>query len=117
MNDKSFFDSDGYKEAAERRLRAIIKKKCNTIFIGALADIEEFLGHLWGHDPDKEGNVDVGELTPEQREYYEIWQELRTSILDRGNFQLDNILKEINSHQVNRKVYKYNFKPKRHPNY
>ena len=113
----SFFDSDEYSEFSDKRIKKIISTKCNTIFIGALSDIEAFLGHLWGHDPDVKGAVDPESLTDEQYQYYELWQELRTSILDRGHFQLDNILKELTLHKVHRKINSYHFKPKKHPDY
>lgn len=104
-------DDCDYNELVRARLEKILTKKCQTIFIGALADIEEHFGHLWGIDKSE------SELTDAERQWLEIWKDLRYSILDRGNFQLSNILKEIDQHEISKRVYNYKFKPKRHPNF
>ena len=48
----------------------------NTVTIGAIADFEKAFGYLWGH----------GEplpLTESQKEFRKIWEQTRSSILER----------------------------------
>lgn len=86
---------DNYGENAEqvrRRIRELnrnketghknkIKEQCRitvkTVAVGALVDLEKYLGHLWGHLEEKD-------LTPEQQAIYEAWMDARSSILDRA---------------------------------
>lgn len=53
-----------------------------TLMIGALERIENEFGDLWGHN--KEDN----EITEEDEDMYDRYQELRESILDYGNEQI-----------------------------
>jgi hypothetical protein len=66
-----------------------IRKKVQTVFIGALSYFEEYFGELWGkgkrHD----------ELTTEEFEMFKMWQSCRNAILNNSNRQLREIEKEI----------------------
>lgn len=54
-----------------------------TLMIGSIDRIENKMGHLWGHF--KEDDEDT---TEEEDDLYEIFMELRESILDFGNEQI-----------------------------
>lgn len=82
---------DKYK----RMLITSIKKKMTTCMIHSLAEIEKRLGHLWGEQL-PEGT----ELTEQQEKYDNIYEELRKSILDKGNELIRNIEKEIDCYKI-----------------
>ena len=88
------------EQRSKLRLKKDIKKKIETTMIGALASIEKFLGFLWGHDD--------SEPTPEQERLKEIYEELRSEILDKGNTQIRNSEAEVESYDVTWNKYHYN---------
>ncbi len=53
-----------------------------TLMIGAIDRIEQKFGYIWGHNKEEQ------ELTEEDEDMYEIFMELRESILDYGNEQI-----------------------------
>lgn len=65
-------------------LAQIIRRRMTTVFIGAIADIQKTFGELWTSKPGEE-------LSDEDKEDMEQWrlvfEEIRKSILDRGNDQ------------------------------
>lgn len=65
-----------------------ISKRFETTIIGSLARIEDSFGHLWGIDSDRE-------LTSKQKEFEELWNRTRTSILNHGNKQMREAIDEI----------------------
>lgn len=84
-----------YKEASKNRLLRILEKKCKTIFIGALAEIEQTFGReLWGHGKDD------SEKTQEELINYEKWQQARTRILNNGNNQVRAMENELDQYEV-----------------
>ena len=54
-----------------------------TLMIGSIDRIEDKFGDLWGHFKSEDE-----ETTPEEDELYELFMELRESILDFGNQQI-----------------------------
>lgn len=54
-----------------------------TLMIGSIDRIEEKFGDLWGHYKSEDE-----ETSPEEDELYELFMELRESILDFGNQQI-----------------------------
>lgn len=54
-----------------------------TLMIGSIDRIENKMGYLWGHFKE-----DDEETTEEEDDLYEIFMELRESILDFGNEQI-----------------------------
>ena len=70
------------EQRSKIRLKKDVKKKIETTMIGALASIEKYLGELWGHD--------LPDPTPEQTQLKEVYEELRSEILDKGNTQIRN---------------------------
>ena len=64
-----------------------ISKRMQTTFIGAISRFETEFGYLWGHEEESP--------SPEQQNKRNQWERLRKSILDHGNQQLRQLLKEI----------------------
>jgi hypothetical protein len=83
-----------YKEVSKNRLLKISKKKIQTTMIGALSTVEKHLGFLWGHEG-------LESLTPEQEHLKEIYDEVRSEILDRGNNQARNLETEFAAYDIN----------------
>ena len=54
-----------------------------TLMIGSIDRIEDKLGDLWGHFKEEDE-----EITEREEELYELFMELRESILDFGNQQI-----------------------------
>ena len=81
------------KEVSKERLLKISKKKIQTTMIGALSTVEKYFGFLWGHEsPDA--------LTPEQEHMKELYDQVRSEILDRGNNQGRNLETEFMNYDI-----------------
>ena len=96
MNSKD----DLYKEKSKDRLTKNCKKKVQTTMIGALSSIEDHLGFLWGHKSDEA-------LSEEQEKMRQLYEELRSEILDKGNTQMRNIDAELTQYDINWNRYQY----------
>lgn len=96
-----------YQVDSKERLKKIVATKMRTVMIGALSAIEEHLGFLWGHNSEEE-------LTDGQAYVAELYQLLRSQILDNGNTQIRNAQTEIDMYTVewNRYTYQFDVKPK-----
>lgn len=81
-----------YKADSKDRLSKILKKKIQTTMIGALGSIEENLGFLW-NSPD-------GKPTKEQEIMKNLYNKIRSEILDKGNNQARNIDAELAQYEV-----------------
>lgn len=90
-----------YNESSQKRLLRILEKKLQTSFIGALSQFEQFFGHLWGHRRDE------SELTPEQLEMRDKWNQARTFILNNGNNQIRAIQSELSQYTVSWNRFHY----------
>ena len=82
------------KEVSKERLLKISKKKIQTTMIGALSTVEKHFGFLWGHESSEP-------LSPEQEHLKEIYNEVRSEILDRGNNQARNLEAEFANYDIN----------------
>ena len=89
-----------YRQKSKDKLTSSLQKKIRTTMIGSLSSIEEYLGFLWGHDSN-------APLTPQQEEYKNIYENLRTEILDKGNLQIKEVVVELSNYDVNHTRYKY----------
>jgi len=87
------------KEISKDRLLRASKKKIQTTMIGALSTVEKHLGFLWGYE-----SLDV--LTPEQEHLKELYDQVRSEILDRGNNQGRNLETEFMNYDINWLKYK-----------
>tara|TARA_Y100000004_G_scaffold9912_1_gene10744 strand:- start:2429 stop:2797 length:369 start_codon:yes stop_codon:yes gene_type:complete len=92
--------SDRYKNDSKDRLSKILKKKIQTTMIGALSSIEEHFGFLWG-------SAD-SELTDDQKKMKDIYVQVRSEILDKGNNQARNIDAELSQYEVEWTRYQLN---------
>lgn len=86
-----------FKFDSKDRLSKILKKKIETTMIGALSSIEEHFGFLWS---------DEKNLSPEKKIMFDLYQKIRSEILDKGNTQARNIDAELNQYDV--KWLRYN---------
>ena len=86
--------SKEYEERSKKRLSNIVSTKMNTSFIGAISSCENHFGFLWGHGKSEE------ELTQDEIEMREVWDEIRAEILDNGNTQLRAAVNEIGNYSV-----------------
>ena len=84
---------DLIKERSKARLKKEAKKKIQTTMIGALSSVEKHFGELWGGSS--------ATPSPEQARMRNIFEELRTEILDKGNAQIRNMDSEIEAYDVN----------------
>ena len=87
-----------YRLQSKDRLSKIIRKKIETTMIGALSTIEESFGFLWGNGQDEP-------LTEEQEIMKDLFQDVRSKILDRGNNQARNVDAELSQYDVEWKKY------------
>jgi len=88
-----------YKDVSKDRLLKISKKKIQTTMIGALSTLEKQFGFLWGHGTEEP-------LTPEQQHLRDLYDEVRSEILDRGNAQSRNLEAEFSQYDIRWNRYK-----------
>jgi hypothetical protein len=81
-----------YKIESKERLSKILKKKIQTTMIGALSSIEENLSFLWESTD--------GKLTEEQINLKNVYNKIRSEILDKGNNQARNIDAELAQYDI-----------------
>lgn len=84
---------DKYKQDSRDRLGKIVKKKVETTMIGALSSIEQHFGFLWENKS--------GQLTQEQQVMHDLYQKVRSEILDKGNTQARNVDAELAQYDIN----------------
>ena len=92
-----------YKEKSKKRLSNILSTKMKTSFIGAISSCEKNFGFLWGHGKDE------AELTEQELQMREIWENVRAEILDNGNSQLRASINEVNNYTVHWNRFQVNF--------
>lgn len=86
--DYSFRRFKDYKDRSKERLSSILKKKIQTTMIGSISSIEEHFGFLWDGD------------TEDHKKMSEIFQKIRSEILDKGNHQARNIDIELSQYEI-----------------
>jgi hypothetical protein len=86
------------RELSREKLLNIAKKKVQTTMIGAISTIENYFGFLW----------DIENPTAEQKELRNIFEEVRSEILDRGNTQMRNLENEFINYDITWKKYTIN---------
>lgn len=79
-----------YKADSKDRLSKILKKKIQTTMIGALSSMEENLRFLWEQDNPKVSKAEMKE----------IYNKIRSEILDKGNNQARNVDAELAQYEV-----------------
>ena len=83
-----------YKEDSRNRLLKISAKKIQTTMIGALSSIENHFGFLWNHDDGDEN------LSSESQHMKQLYEDVRSEILDKGNNQIRNLEAELSQYDV-----------------
>ena len=79
-----------------------LKKRFQTSMIGSLARIEDYFGFMWGLDKDQ--------LSPAEQHNQQLWEELRTEILNHCNYQMRSALDEIEEFLTKQEnYYEYKF--------
>lgn len=86
------------KNDGQKSLSDTIVKKLKTTMIGSISSIENHLGFLWGHDSDQP-------LTEDQMILRDLFQLVRTEILDKGNAQSRNIDSELAQYEIKKKRF------------
>ena len=91
---------DKYRQDSKDRLSKIIKKKVETTMIGALSSIEQHFSFLWDNKNSP--------LTEEQKMMFDLYQKVRSEILDKGNNQARNVDAELAQYDINWLRYSIN---------
>lgn len=94
IRDDKVVSKEKYKESSKNRLEQIIVKKMKTTFIGALSQMEEHFGQLWGH------GLPAHVCTEEQLKVREAWLRLRNNVLNNGNHQLRTLSMELQQYDI-----------------
>lgn len=89
-NDYKKIREQKHKVESKDRLSKVLKKKIQTTMIGALSTIEENLAFLWEEDNPKFSKEDMKNL----------YNKIRSEILDKGNNQARNIDAELSHYDV-----------------
>ncbi len=97
------------KEIAKETLYKKSKKKIETTMIGALDAIEKNFGFLWNFGE----NTD---LSPEQAKLKDIYDQVRSHILDKGNIQIRNLELDFSNFEISKKKQIINIPVKPNPN-
>lgn len=84
--------SEKYKYDSKDRLSKILRKKVETTMIGAISSLEDHFSFLWA--------AQDSEMTEEKKFMFDIFQKVRSEILDKGNSQARNIDAELNQYEV-----------------
>lgn len=93
MDDFKKVRESKHKLESKDRLSKNLKKKIQTTMIGALSTIEEHFGFLWNNSSDQP-------LTKDQEVMKDIYNKIRSEILDRGNNQARNIDIELSQYDI-----------------
>lgn len=86
---------DKYSDASRRRLNKSIDRGCHTIFVGAIAKVEEQFGDLWGND-----EIDPDDMDPIQIKWYNKFMDVREQIFDQGNNELCKLLDKLDEYSI-----------------
>lgn len=86
---------------AKEGLEKLIKKRCTTIFIGALDSIEQKFGYQWGFDKS------LSDLSEKEKLFLQLWKDLRKEILDKSNVQTKMLVEDLKYFDINMKMYSY----------
>ena len=84
--------TEKYKYDSKDRLSKILRKKVETTMIGAISSIEDHFAFLW--------TAEDSQMTEEKKFMYELFQKVRSEILDKGNTQARNIDAELAQYDV-----------------
>ena len=83
---------DKYYADSRNRLSKILRKKIETTMIGSLSSIEEHFGFLWADDSPYPEDV--------KSEMLDLYNKVRSEILDKGNGQARNVDAELAQYDI-----------------
>ena len=86
-----------YRSDSKHRLSKILRKKIETTMIGALSSIEEHFGFLWAEDSPHSDE--------EKASMLDLYNKVRSEILDKGNTQSRNVDAELAQYEVKWQKY------------
>lgn len=89
---------ESHKLQSKDQLESIMRKRFQTVFVGAVAKIEEKFGHMWGEHLDK----DEEDMTEEELRIYDIFLTVREAIFDQGNDQANKFSRDLDRFETNR---------------
>lgn len=92
MDDYKKKREDKYQADSKARLSKILRKKIQTTMIGALSSIEEHFGFLWAEDSPYSKEEKAAML--------DLYNKVRSEILDKGNNQARNVDAELAQYDV-----------------
>lgn len=81
-----------HRNDSKARLSESVKKRIKTTMIGAISSIEDKLGFLWEDNP----------------KMFDLYQQLRSEILDKGNDQVRSIDGELSQYEISYNRYQVN---------
>jgi hypothetical protein len=81
-----------YQIESKNRLSSIIRKKIQTTMIGSLSSVEEHFGFLWAEDAPYDEDQKSAML--------DLFNKVRSEILDKGNGQSRNVDAELSQYDV-----------------
>ena len=84
----SFRRQSNFRQKSKENLSSVLKKKIQTTMIGSISSIEQHFGYLLDGE------------TEEHQRMYDLFQELRSDILDKGNHQARNIDAELGQYNI-----------------
>lgn len=80
-----------------------IEKRFQTIMIGAISRFENTFGYLWNHGDEPKNDA--------QYVFRDKWEDLRQDLLNHGNFQIRQAIKDLDKHlRASEYQYNYHFK-------
>lgn len=80
-----------------------MEKRFQTLMIGAISRFENSFGYLWNHGDEPK--------TDNQYLFRDKWENLRQDLLNHGNFQIRQAVKDLEKHfHASKYKYQYNFK-------
>ena len=86
-----------YRSDSKHRLSKILRKKIETTMIGALSSIEEHFGFLW---------LENSPYSDEEKAtMLDLYNKVRSEILDKGNTQSRNVDAELAQYDVKWQKY------------
>jgi hypothetical protein len=86
-----------YRSDSKHRLSKILRKKIETTMIGALSSIEEHFGFLW---------LENSPYSDEEKAtMLDLYNKVRSEILDKGNTQSRNVDAELAQYEVKWQKY------------
>jgi len=92
--DRQNYDKEHKELTSFKKLQKEIARKLRTCFIGDLARIEKFFGKYWGH------GLSYDKLSPAQQKIYQLYQDLRTDILNAGNKLIRGIEMDLKQYTI-----------------